>query len=268
MLQSQNFQTQLNKRETFLSGLVSSLSADERFVAAWLTGSLSHGNADALSDLDLRVVVAEPYAAALCARAQSISAQTTPERLALFSQFGEPLMMHENNYNAPPDGSFTFVMYAESNVMVDWILMPQANAERPTSSILLFDKVGIPLSPVVQPETLAQRAEAASERVAFFWMMTAITTKYILRGDSVFVAQWLEQLHEIVAEVERLLAGNLFEYHRGSLTTLAPTHAEQIQAIRQLAAQMEHLMPKVVELGGYVGPSPVSTIEQLIQLEN
>jgi len=53
MLQSQNFQTQLNKREAFLSGIVSSLSADERFIAAWLTGSLSHGNADALSDLDL-----------------------------------------------------------------------------------------------------------------------------------------------------------------------------------------------------------------------
>jgi len=212
--------------------------------------------------------VAEPYAAMLCAHAQPVSAQTTPERLALFSQFGTPVMLHENHYNAPEGGSFTFVMYAESNVMVDWILMPQANAERPASSVLLFDKVGIPLAPTPQPETLAQRAESASERVAFFWMMMAITTKYILRDDSVFAAQWLEQLHEIVAEVERLLAGHVFEYHRGSLSALAPTHAEQIQAIRHLARQMEALMTKVAEMGGYVGPSPLSAIEQLIQLEN
>jgi predicted nucleotidyltransferase len=67
-----NYMTLLDKqaaaRDGLLTKLVETLPADERFVAAWLTGSFANGTADALSDLDLTVVVTENAAPGLCAR--------------------------------------------------------------------------------------------------------------------------------------------------------------------------------------------------------
>lgn len=267
-MSAKNLGEQLATRDAFLANLVETLKADDRFVAAWLTGSLSQGKADALSDLDLQVVVAAPHVEALCARPQAVSAQTTPDRMALFSRFGAPVMVHENNYNAPEDGTFTNVVYAETNVMVDWILRPQANAERPTTALLLFDKVGVAVSENAQPESLAQRAEMASEKVAFFWMMTAVTVKYSLRGDGVFATIWLEELHRMVREVERLIAGRPYAYQGRSVSTLAASQPEQLAAVEALTKQMEGLLPQVAALGGYVRPSPRATLLQMMLLKN
>jgi hypothetical protein len=55
-------------RDQTLHTLVDVLNADDRIVAAWLGGSISQGAGDALSDLDLTVVVTAAASAALCAR--------------------------------------------------------------------------------------------------------------------------------------------------------------------------------------------------------
>ncbi len=263
---SDPLQTYRAAREALLAHITQTLSADKRFVAAWLTGSLSRNEADVFSDLDLTVVVSDKEAEGLCARAESVSAQTTPQRLDLFRQFGQVAGLHENNYNAPENGTFTFVIYSETGVMVDWILRPHTGAERPAQSLLLFDKVGIPICLPAESETLEWRAGQASERVAFFWMMAAITVKYIARGDGVFAANWLETLHKLIREVERLVAGEPWQYQRGSLSTLAVTRAEQLQAIQQLCDRMEQLMPKVAGLGGYIHAAPRANIERFIRL--
>jgi hypothetical protein len=254
------------QRDTFLQSLVERLSVDDRFVAAWLTGSFAKGQQDALSDIDLTLVVADKHCQALCERPWMVSAQTTQERLALFSLFGQPSFLHENNHNAPQGGTFTFVAYAESAILVDWVLRPQKDALRPESSRLLFDKAGLPIQPPTQPETYEQRAEKASEIVAFFWMMAAVTVKYIRRGDMVFVTTWLEELTKLVYEVERRINGQGWEYKRGSSSELKVTPQEQLEAIQQLCTRMEKLMPEVARLGGYVAESPLSTIEILIGL--
>lgn len=177
------------QRDFFLRTVIETLSKDERFLAGWLTGSFSRNEEDSLSDIDLRLVVSEKYSASLCTRLEQVSARTSPERYALFSQFGTPALIHENNNNGPEGGTFTFVLYAVSAVMIDWVLVPQIKAARPLQLRLLFEKTAIPIEPAPKPEDLEQSKKSVSEMWAFFWMMVTITLKYIARNDSVFVVE-------------------------------------------------------------------------------
>jgi predicted nucleotidyltransferase len=261
-----SLQTYLASREILLAEIIQTLSEDERFVAAWLTGSFGRNDADAVSDLDLSVAVSDTYSEVLCVRSQQVSAQTTKDRLDLFSKFGEPAIIHENNSNAPEGGTFTFVLYSTSAVMVDWILIPHSKAQRPSQSRLLFDKVNLPVSSAPEPESLEQRIQEASDTIAFFWMMTAITAKYLVRRDDVFVVHWLEELHRMAQEVEQLLTGEARHYRRGSRSLLQPTRKGQVKMLRQLCSEILGLMPKVSELGGYIPSSPMLVIETLLNL--
>ena len=108
-----------DRREHLLAEITTKLTADEHFIAGWLTGSYSRSENDKVSDLDLTLVVSDNFSKSLCTRQEQVSHKTTEERLVLFSQFGTPALIHENNNNAPEDGTFTFVLYADSAIMVD-----------------------------------------------------------------------------------------------------------------------------------------------------
>lgn len=254
------------QRQELLHRIVETLLTDERFVAAWLTGSFAKHEQDALSDVDITLVVSDEHSKTLCSRLTQVSAQTTKERYDLFCLFGQPAIIHENNHNAPDGGTFTFVAYAESAIMIDWVLRPLTSAQRPEGTLLLFDKVGIPIQPPTEPESREQRAREASEITAFFWMMIAVTVKYLYRGDDVFVNTWLEELTKLMHDVERRIQGRGWEYQRGSYTVLEVTPEAQIKSIRHLCERMEALMPGVKGLGGYVTESPMPMIEMLIRL--
>jgi hypothetical protein len=66
--------------------------------------------------------------------------------------------------------------------------------------------------------------------------------------------------------VKQLLAGEVWQYRRGSLTQLAPTRHDQVEAMRRLCDQMLQLMPEVSKLGGQVPTSASSAIERLLSL--
>jgi hypothetical protein len=219
-----------------------------------------------VSDLDLNIVVSDSYSENICKRIEQVSQQTTNERLEFFSQFGTPVVIHENNYNAPEGGTFTFTLYAKSQLMVDWVLIPQRHAYRPSQANLLFQKLDIPIAPTAEPESVEQRVKQASERVAFFWMMLAITVKYFIRQDGVFVTQWLEVLNKILHEIEGLIAGKTSEYQRGSYTELEPTSEGQKHAIIKLGERMESILPELIKRGGQVSPSPMPEIKALLDL--
>lgn len=254
-------------RETLLAQIINALMTDERFVAAWLTGSFGRNEADTFSDIDLTVIVDDAYSKILCTRLQQAGASTTNERLALVSTFGEPIIIHENHNNAPEEGSFTFVLYSNSALMVDWILVPHSKAQRPPESLLLFDKVGIQMTLPNAQESLGHCIEKASERVAFFWMMVAVTAKYIARQDTIQVLFFIETLHRVLREVERLLSGEAKRYQHEPLARLETTHKIQIKAIRQLCKRMLKIMPEIEKLGGHVPSSPMSTIEVLLNFK-
>ena len=254
------------QREALLARIAVDLAADERFVAGWLTGSYARREVDALSDIDITIAVLDSYSEVLCQRLEQVSAQTSPERYSLFSQFGELALIHENNNNAPEAGTFTFVLYAESALMIDWTLIPQSKAKRPAQSILLFEKVNIPTTLPLEPEALEQSKKAVAEAWAFFWMMTAITIKYMTRRDDVYVAEWTEHLYRLQQEIDRRLNRKPWQYNRGSLTSLQPGREEQISSIRQVCNHMLELKDRVSKFLGSEPLTPIVEIEELITL--
>ena len=253
-------------REALLAEAIARLSNDERIVAAWLTGSYGRNDADEMSDLDITLAIADPYSKILCARPEQVSHRTSEERFTLFSQFGLPALIHENNHNAPESGTFTLVMYAGSAVMVDWILVPLSKAKRTHGSRLLFDKAGIPVSPLPEPEELEQSQKNVAQQWAFFWMMAAITIKYLIREDHVFVTEWLEHLHELVQDIERRVRREPWKYTRGSLSQLQPTWEQQMDSIRRLCQKMEALAPQVERFSATSLALPLEEIQRLIAL--
>ena len=255
-------------RDSLLTRIREALSSDERFIAGWLTGSISKNEADSFSDIDLRLVVSDKYSDSLCTQLERVSARTSPERYALFSQFGNPSLIHENNNNAPEGGTFTFVLYAESAVMIDWILVPQAKATRPLQSRLLFEKTTIPMEPAPRPEDFEQSKKYVAEQWAFFWMMTAITIKYIHRDDGVFAVEWIEHLNSLMHEIERLVKRESWKYTRGSLSKLQSTREKQLESIRELCNKMQGLKSRVAEFTGSEPAMPSAEIELLLSLAN
>jgi hypothetical protein len=171
-------------------------------VAAWLGGSYGRGEQDAVSDLDLFVVVEDAFAFPLCRRQAAKASGTTLERLAIFQQFGEITNIHENHQNAPLNGSFSAVLYRNPPVIVDWVLVPQTGAVQPSAKRLLFDRAGIKtLDPKEAGQDLAERL---AEGTAFFWMMAAVTAKYIVRGNVKRTQELLAFVETIVGEIEKL----------------------------------------------------------------
>jgi hypothetical protein len=263
-----NLGTYRNQRDSFLAKITETFSKDERFVAGWLTGSFSRNEADSFSDIDLRLVVSDAYSPVLCTRLEQVSARTSPERYAVFSQFGHPALIHENNNNAPDGGTFTFVLYAESAIMIDWVLVPHLTAARPFQSRLLFEKVAIPMVPMAESEDLEQSQKSVAEMWAFFWMMTAVTIKYIYRNDGVFATEWIEHLHEFLYEIERRLRREPWTYAhaRSSRSQFQTTREKQLESIRQLCHRMQGLKSMVTEFTGSEPLTPTSEIHTLLLL--
>ncbi len=252
----------LAARERFIDTLVEALTADERFAAAWLSGSMARDDDDALSDVDLHIVVADDAAATLCARPWELAGYTAAERAALFTRFGQPAIIHENQHNAPPGGSWTCVIYT-SLLTVDWVLEPQSTATRSPDTRLLFDASGIPLqSPT--PLSPAQRAARASERAAFFWMMMSIVVKRLLRDDTVGVNHMLAGLEPLIREVRTLATGVPVPYTSMASFRLAVTVEEQVATVRQFCETITVLSPAIVALGGYTPDDPMAIIETLL----
>ncbi|HLX39916.1 MAG TPA: hypothetical protein VKR42_05260 [Ktedonobacteraceae bacterium] len=249
-------------RTELLAHITTTLQNDGRFVAEWLTGSFGRGEQDDLSDLDIRVIVADEYSETLCSQPWPHGAHTTDERLALFSLFGNPSVVYDAHGNAPEGGTFTYVLY-ENGQNVDWILVPQSKAQRATDTVLLFDTVGIPLEPAPESESLEQRITIASDMTGFFWMIAASSLRYLYpsRYDAVNFHMLLDWLHNALHDVQRAVDGTPWKYHSGAYAKLAPTRRELLVAYRDLCNRMLALMPEVERMGGSIPTSPMLPIE-------
>jgi hypothetical protein len=101
---------------------------------------------------------------------------------------------------------------------------------------------------------------------AFFWMMTAVTLKYIARGDAVFAVTWIEELSRIRDEVRRLLSDQPFQYRGGSRNVLNIDRHGQVQALLDLAQEMQSLQLDMAKLGSATPAAPMDTLDILFQL--
>lgn len=253
-------------RERLLAEITESLRSDERFVAAWLAGSIGRGEGSWQSDLDLHVVVADEYSEALCAMPWPSGARTTPERLQLLQQFGTPAIIYDAHGNNQLGGTFTYVVYQESAQNVDWMLTPYHQAHLLPETLLLFDKVGLPAAPAEEPETKEEQSERASLHVGFFWMIACANIKNLLAGDLCKFHMLLLWLEDNLLEVRAALRGEQARYISRKHSRVYATQEEQIAALRRLCDEMEALMPAVVDLGGYVPPAPRAMVEMRLEL--
>jgi hypothetical protein len=253
-------------RTTLLEELAAQLKADSRILAIWVTGSLGRGKGDAISDVDVTVVLTEDGAEELCIRPHQEGGLVSLERLELFSRFGRPAIVHENHNNAPPGGTFTFVQYAEKALIVDWTLAPQSEAKRPQDALLLFDKEGVPMAALVKPLETAERARIASEKAAFFWMMACVIVKYIAREDTLQFNSWLDELHWLVNDIEGLVAGKEPVFDPQKRLPLALTSNAQKEALLGVCRRMDTASSAIVELGGYISEKPLSAVQDRLNL--
>ncbi|QBD76203.1 hypothetical protein EPA93_09340 [Ktedonosporobacter rubrisoli] len=251
-------------RDALLTKITAFLKDDPRFLAAWLAGSFGRGEQTWVSDLDLHVVVAEAYSEALCAAPWPAGGRTTPERLALFQQFGTPAIIYEAHSNNLVGGTFTHVVYRESGQNIDWMLIPQHKAHQEHQSLLLFAKVGIPEAPEPEPLTREKAVQTASDAVGFFWMIAAGAAKGA-KGDMINFHILLSWLKDSIDQVKYAHEFKVPPFRRNRLE-ICYTQAEQATALRKLCDEMETLMPAVVAFGGYVPAEPCIVVEKLLAL--
>jgi hypothetical protein len=255
-------------RNALQERIVTTLRADDRFVAGWLIGSLGRGEGDDYGDLDVAVVVDTPHADVLCDRPWRSAGRTTAERLDLVQCLAlpgdAPAVVHEHHGNADSlgmaGGTLTLVIY-ERGLELDLFLVPRASAVLPPDARLLFDRVGIPTTPIPATETLVQRREEATAAVAFFWAMAVVAAKYWRRGwDVRFHAMLQDQLHGALASLRRLIDGRPRRYSRVPPIPLEPTREGQAAALRALCDEMESLMRAAVDVLGVDVPTAPRTV--------
>ena len=265
---SHSLEVYKENRDTLLGTITDALTNDERFVAAWLTGSYARGEADAVSDIDLTVVVGDAFGESLCRRGAMVTARPVTERLLFFSQFGDPANVHENNNNAPEGGAFTSVLYQPSAHIVDWILVPYSKARRPGAARVLFEHLRVPVAPPPVPLDSATLVEKVPEMIAYFWMMLAVVSKYLVRREWGLARCRLNELNTLALDVERLLAGQPDEY-RGRLNHQLPptaTAEELATVVVSLSRKMEEQMIDAGRMGIVLRPAPMESINTLLLL--
>lgn len=233
------------EREALLQRAIRLLEQDERVVAAWLFGSFGRGEEDALSDLDLWLVVADAHCAAMMA-----------ERQTYVAQVGTPALLLEAPQNAPPDGAYLMALYETptGTQQVDWYWQPQSQAKLPERARVLFDKVGLPASglpPLTTappaPQTPEERVESAVQQIVFFWAMLPIAAKYAARRKLWPALGMMLMVRGILDEVRAKVGLGKADYGEDIPPATPKAH---LAFLRRLASEMRATMPAVIAQGG------------------
>ncbi|HYP39701.1 MAG TPA: nucleotidyltransferase domain-containing protein [Chloroflexia bacterium] len=243
-------QIRREERAALLQRAIEVLTDDARVVAAWLFGSLGRGDADDLSDIDLWVVVSDEHIDAIRATRREYA-----------RSLGEPILIDEAPQNAPPGGAYLLALYGgvAGPHQVDWYWQPQSSARVPQDTRVLFDRAGIQSAEPPLAMTTEARAEAATGKCAFFWVMANITAKKIARREAWEVLRMLDMLKYTSDEVH-WLAGVRDERptHKSGFTALPPVQpSEQLALLRELAEEMEALSPELANLGRDFSPETI-----------
>lgn len=147
---------------------------------------------------------------------------------------------------------------------IDWYWQRQSDASLPRHAELLFAREKIPqdtrqeqLDPPGAFPLLTQqeRAERVTRLSTYFWVLSNIAVKHILRHQSWLAVETLEKLRGLVDSM-RLFVG-LSTLRRGQeewRTTVLPpvTPGDQVAMLRETAREMESLTPSIEAIGARV----------------
>lgn len=255
MFSDERWQIRDREQKTLLQKAVEILQDDQRVVAAWLFGSRGRHTSDLLSDTDLWVVVRDEYIEVF---------QT--ERRSYVARLGQPILFFEVPENAPAGGAYLMALYPGQvgTHQIDWYWQRQSDASLPRHAELLFARERIPqdtrqeqLDPPGAFPLLTQqeRAERVTRLSTYFWVLSNIAVKHILRHQSWLAVETLEKLRGLVDSM-RLFVG-LSTLRRGQeewRTTVLPpvTPGDQVAMLRETARAMESLTPSIEAIGARV----------------
>jgi predicted nucleotidyltransferase len=222
---------QARARRSWLEAAARTWQEDPTVVAAWLWGSEGRGTADALSDFDLFVVLADD--------------EPLDDVEARFEEVGEVLWAREVPYNAPEAGRYFTVGYLGPvlPVAVDWYWQSAAHAVIGEDTRVLVEKAPIPrantptfdLFPNVRDavpyrELDDPRAQLEAQLV-WFWFMYGPLSKSAARGKLDTVAEHVPMLDAVLATA----SGHVGVEHQ------PPPGGDVLGAMRLLADQMNAL---------------------------
>ena len=254
----------LRERAALLRRVEQVIRRDCRVRAAWILGSVARGEDDALSDLDLFIVVAD----------DSI-AQFIDNRRVHAAEPARSLLLLDNLANAPAGGAYLLAMYEgkAGPQNIDWFWQAESMACRQDDGKILFDRAGLRAAPVTQRGSTVHRSsvpplgpnpsptDLLTHKIAFFWAMSFVVAKYIARRDSESVARMTVVLTRTLTEAAAmcdsrgaLSAG--YESMAAGLEAATPT--AQLQVLKDLAKHAEALGGQAADRG-VVPPSEAVT---------
>ncbi len=242
--------------------------------AAWLFGSHARGNTDALSDLDLSVVVSDDAMSTVAgdpSRPVDYRQVLASPRGRWVAQVVEPpLLLLEAPQNAPPGGAALTSFFAgeAGPQQVDWQWLPLSTARRPRESLLLFDRAGMPYeaSPSeVGPGPAPDRTpfEVAAHAVPWFWATLIWNAKHAARSPRDTEMPMLGQTVRAVFDVEQFLDPDAGP-PTGEPTIEYPE--DRLRILRDLSDRMERLMPRARALSAGMPPDLVPQARRFLQL--
>lgn len=262
-------QMRRTEHEALLQQVLTLLQADQRVVAAWLFGSEGRHTADAFSDLDLWVIV----------KNDSIEMMSA-ERQHYVAQIDQPVLLLESPGNAPAAGAYLMALYPgqAGAHQVDWYWQRYADASQPRHVVLLFDHVGIPqdtrqeqLDPPGTPAslTMQERAAEATQLSTFFWAMSNIAVKSVLRHQAWTAVSHIEGLRELVDRMKCLVGlSNIPVGQEEWRTSVLPPvyRVEQMAMLRAIAQEMEQLTGAIEQIGGRVPSQAIPFVYSFFDL--
>lgn len=262
-------QIRRREHEALLQQAQTVLQADQRIVAAWLFGSGGRHSSDVFSDLDIWVIVKDDYIQTMSAERQSYAAQ-----------LDRPVLLLESPGNAPAGGAYLMALYpGQAGVhQVDWYWQRQSDASLPRHAMLLFDRAGIPrdsrqeqLDPAGTPAPLTEqeRAKQVTQLSTFFWAMSNIAVKSVLRHQAWTAVSHLEGLRGLVDGMKRLVGLSTVQEGQEEWRTslLPPTQqAEQMAMLRKIAQEMEQLTSAIELIGGQVPSQAIPYVYSFFDL--
>jgi hypothetical protein len=237
--------TRRTERSALLAKITEVLTNDPRIVAAWVWGSLGRDEQDDISDIDLRVVVADSHIDEVC-----------QDRRSFAAQIGEMVFYQEAPQNRPVGGAFLLTHYVGryGSQEVDWTWQPQSCAAIWPDVHVIFDRTGLPQIDKMPwayldaPERTP--LEQAVSDLGFFWTMLVITTKQAARTPHVETLEYLRWCIVPLSDAATY-AKVPCPYDRDNI----PVHAtpqQKIQLLRDLAAFMEAVMALIEGQGANV----------------
>jgi hypothetical protein len=255
----------LEERNQLLKNISGLLERDPRVKAAWLWGSLGRGDGDALSDIDLWIILDDDQIENVISQLRQYTWQV-----------GNPVLFLEAPQNAPEGGAYLMTCYDAPVAphIVDWYWQPKSLAFIPGQVRLLFDRAGLVHQdrPVQFPGRPARKEteERPIHFISFFWMMLMITAKQAFRSP------WAEEMELIPLLVEPLAKTQQFlRQERILLSEEIPPHqrpGEKVQLLYKLADQMSELVETIAgqgeEVPGSITPGAyryLKLIDRLIQ---